>query len=225
MGFTRQLKLMSGVGLVLMASSDAALAFTVAISAAAKTVYLQVGVGTFTGGTTCNYYLGMPSVPSCFLGGGTPSNNSTINTVSATLTGAQVLNGAQSMSTNSTVTQSSYDGYVYCTAGQLYIGSFYRNTTNTGDAILTATVPGPLTGSANGTLPFSQISWVSNGLGDQMPESTFPSGTFVNSGSQTIGTVAVNHWAESCWAFSYANTALVSAGTFTGTVTYTLTTP
>jgi hypothetical protein len=42
---------------------------------------------------------------------------------------------------------------------------------------------------------------------------------------QTIGTIAQNQWAESCWTFSYKNTVTPAAGTYTGRVLYTLTAP
>src|SRR3984957_2013254 len=79
------------------------------------TVYLQVGVGSFTGD---------------YINGGQPQNNTTINTVSATIAAAVVGNGtAQAMTTNSTATQSYWDGYTYCSVpGQVYIGGFYRTT-------------------------------------------------------------------------------------------------
>ena len=60
--------------------AQSAHAFTVNITAAnPKAIYLQVGVGTFTGG---NYNAG-----------GTPGNNTTINTVSVTVPAAAVGNG------------------------------------------------------------------------------------------------------------------------------------
>src|SRR5256884_2567118 len=72
-------------------------AFTVTIAPAApKTVYLQVGVGGFTG----NYNAG-----------GTPGNNATVNKESVAVAAAAVGNGtAQAMTTDSTVGASSYDG-------------------------------------------------------------------------------------------------------------------
>jgi len=65
-------------------------AFTVTIAPAApKTVYLQVGVGGFTG----NYNAG-----------GTPGNNATVNKDSVTVAAAAVGNGTpQAMTTDSTV--------------------------------------------------------------------------------------------------------------------------
>jgi hypothetical protein len=62
-----------------------------------------------------------------------------------------------------------------------------------------------------------------SGIGDAGAQ-PFPAGTF-NSGTQTIGTITRNQWAESCMTFSYLNAAIVASGTFTGTVTYTLTAP
>src|SRR5207248_575349 len=42
---------------------------------------------------------------------------------------------------------------------------------------------------------------------------------------QTVGAIAQNQWAESCWTFSYGNTTIPAAGTYTGRVLYTLTAP
>src|SRR2546429_430450 len=41
----------------------------------------------------------------------------------------------------------------------------------------------------------------------------------------TVGAIAQNQWAESCWTFSYGNTTIPAAGTYTGRVLYTLTAP
>ena len=67
------------IGAVLSgAVSDAASAYTVTLSSAAPlTVYLQVGAGSFTANYT---------------NGGQPENNTTVNTVSATLAAAAVGN-------------------------------------------------------------------------------------------------------------------------------------
>ena len=187
-------------------------AFTVNITAAnPKAIYLQVGVGTFTGG---NYNAG-----------GTPGNNATINNVSVAVPAAAVGTGAaQAMTTNSAQAISFYDGFTFCnTPAQLYIGGFYRNTTNTGAATLTATSPANLINGTGDTIPFTQISWTSSGNGDAGAQ-PFPAGTFVG-GLQTIGTISRNQWAESCHTFSYANTNVRAAGTYTGRVTYTLSSP
>lgn len=202
-----------------IACAGHAFAYTVTITASSpKAVYLQIGVGSLTGTSTYN-------------NGGTPGNTATVNKAQVTVPAASLGNRtAQSMTTDSGVSQSSYDGYTYCTAGtQLYIGAFYRNPTTTGAAVLTATVPATLTNATGNTIPFSQISWTSSGIGDTtangfLPE-VFPGGTFVNGGIQNLGSVLVNRWAESCWTFSYANTVIPAVGTYTGRVFYTLTTP
>jgi hypothetical protein len=188
-------------------------AYTATLTPASpKTVYLQVGVGSFTG----NYD-----------NGGQPQNNTTINSVSATVTAAAVGNGtAQAMTTNSTATQSFWDGFTFCSVpGQVYIGGFYRTTgAATAAALVTATVPAALTNATGSTIPFSTISWASSGNADTGAE-PFPAGTFVNGAVQNVGSMASNTWNESCLTFSYANNSVPAAGTFTGVVRYTLSSP
>ncbi len=202
----------NGVFAALLCGASAANAFTVNIAAAnPRMVYLQVGVGAFSGG---NYN-----------SGGTPANNATVNVVSVTVPAAQVGTGvAQPMTTNSTASASFYDGFAFCNLpGQLYIGGFYRSTRNTGAAVVRATSPASLVNASGETIPFSEIRWTSSGNGDTGAQ-PFPSGTFTG-GSQTIGSISRNQWAESCHTFSYANRAIVADGTYTGRVTYTLSTP
>ena len=216
--------------LALLLAAHAAHAFEVTIAPAApQTIYLQVGVGTFTGyycGTNCNSYPpippGTPTAPM-----GTPGNNSTVNVVSVSVAANAVGNGtAQTMTTNSTQSDSFYDGFAFCDApAQLYIGGFYRTTTTGNGSInVTATVPSTLKDAAGDTISFGTISWTSGGNDDTGTE-PFPAATFTPGAVQTIGAIAQNQWAESCWTFSYANTTVPAAGTYTGTVTYTATTP
>jgi hypothetical protein len=186
-------------------------AFTVNIGAAnPRMIYLQVGVGSFSG---------------IYNSGGTPANNPTVNVVSVSVPAAQVGSGAaQTMTTNSTASISFYDNYVFCSApAQLYVGGFYRSTSNSGAASLSATSPANLVNAAGDRIPFTQISWTSSGNGDSGAQ-PFPAGAFVG-GTQTIGTIRRNQWAESCHAFRYANAGFVASGTYTGRVTYTLSTP
>ncbi|MBS0578282.1 MAG: hypothetical protein JSR36_03360 [Proteobacteria bacterium] len=201
---------------LLAAACGPASAFTVAISSGSpRTVYLQVGVGSFNGQ---------------YDSGGTPLNNATVNKVSVTVPANVLGNGtAQAMTTDSTAANSFYDGYTYCNVpAQLYIGGFYRNTNNGGGSVsVTATVPLSLVNAAGDKLPFSSISWTTGGngpLGDSTGQ-PFTAGTFTAGGVQTVGTIAVNHWAESCWTFSFANNTVSPAGTYTGRVLYTLTAP
>jgi hypothetical protein len=188
-------------------------AFTATLTPVApQTVYLQVGVGSFTGD---------------YINGGQPQNNTTINTVSATVAAAAVGNGtAQAMTTNSSATQSFFDGFTFCSVpGQVYIGGFYRTTgANTSAALVTAAVPAALTNATGSTIPFSKISWTSSGNADAGAE-PFPSGTFANGALQNVGSMGSNSWNESCLTFSYANNTVPAAGTFTGVVLYTLSSP
>lgn len=195
------------------AASGTGSAYTVNLNPAAPlTVYLQVGVGSFTND---------------YINGGQPGNNTTINTVSATVAASVVGNGtAQPMTTNSTAAQSYYDGFTFCSVpGQIYIGGFYRTTGGTTAAAkVTATVPAALTDSAGDTIPFSKIAWTSSGNADSGAE-PFPAGTFISGGAQSVGSMSSNTWNESCWTFSYVNNTVPPAGTFTGVVRYTLSAP
>jgi hypothetical protein len=199
--------------LALLTFAGDAKAFTVAISPAApKTIFLQIGLGSFTG---------------FYNSGGTPQNNATINKESVAVAAAAVGNGtAQAMTTDSTQTHSFYDNFVFCSVPtQLYIGGFYRTTgAGAGTANVTATVPVALSDGAGDTIPFAQISWTSSGNGDGNNPQPFPAGSFTGT-SVVVGSIAQNHWAESCWTFAYANTVRPAAGTYTGRVIYTLTVP
>lgn len=200
-------------GAVLSCLSIHAGAYTLTLNPASpQTVYLQVGVGSFTG---------------IYNSGGQPANNTTVNTVSAVIAASAVGSGAaQSMTTNSTAAASFVDGYLFCNIpSQLYIGGFYRTTgAATAAALVTATVPAALTSITGGTIPFSKIGWASSGNGDTGTE-VFPAGNFISGGVQTVGTMNSNTWNESCWTFSYLNNTVPGSGTFTGTVRYTLSAP
>jgi hypothetical protein len=172
---------------------------------------LQVGVGAFTGFANA---------------GGTPGANPTVNQVTVAVPATQVGSGtAQTMASNSGATASYYDGYAFCNANLLYVGGYYRYTDNTAGAAatLTAVSPANLVNGSGETIPFTQIAWTSSGNGDTGAE-PFPAGTFVG-GTQTLGTIARNQWAESCHTFRYLNAAVRGAGTYTGRVTYTLSAP
>jgi hypothetical protein len=200
-------------------ASNTGAAFTVTIAAAApKTIYLQVGVGSFT----ANYNAG-----------GQPQNNATIDVVSSTVPAAAVGNGtAQAMTADTATTNSFYDGFQFCKAplptGSLYIGGFYRTAgAATAAAQVTATVPASLINAAGSTIPFSKISWTSGGTPspDSPAAEPFTSGTFVSGGVQNVGSMASNTWNESCFSFSYLNNTVPAAGTFTGRVLYTMSSP
>jgi hypothetical protein len=192
----------------------AAHGFAVDITPGPRALFLQVGIGTMTGGT--------------FNNNGTPGDNGNVNTASVTVPGAQIGSGtAQAMTTNSTVTASAWNGAPLCnspaTTGQVYVGGFYRRPGNGGAAAtLSVSTPAALISAKGDTLAFNNIAWTSSGNGDPTP--TIPNGLFT-AGTQTLLLVTRNTWFESCLAFRYLNTQLVPAGTFTGRATFTLAAP
>src|ERR1700716_736661 len=129
-------------------------AYTVNIGPGTRAIYLQVGNGSFTG---------------TYSGGGTPGNNATVNRVSVTVPAAQVGSGtAQQMTSDSTQAVSYYDNFTFCNPPvQVYIGGFYRLPGAAGTATLSVTTSAANLVNATGdTIPFSQISWTSSGIGD-----------------------------------------------------------
>jgi len=197
--------------LVLLTATPAA-AFTVNINPGSSAVFLQVGVGSFSG---------------VYSSGGTPQNNPTINVVSVAVPPAAVISGAdQQMTSDSTQAISFYDGFNFCVPpNQVYFGGFYRrpNTANQ-TALLQAIVPAALVSAAGDTIPFSQIRWTSGGAGDGTAAQPVPAGRFINGGVQTIGNFRRNTWNESCLTFFYDNDP-VPGGVYEGRVIYTLTVP
>lgn len=186
-------------------------AYVVTITAAAKSIYLQVGAGTITGGT--------------FSSGGMPGNNAAINRVSVTVPAASLGAGSVAMTTDSTVTASPYDGFSYCVVpAQVYIGGFFRTPGASANATLTVTSPVALVNAGGDTIPFNTVSWISGGNSEAVG-TTIASGTFVGGSAQTLLSVTRNTWFESCLKFNYSNLLFVPAGTFTGRVSYTLTAP
>lgn len=190
---------------------DAAQAYIVNISPGPRAVYLRVGDGQFTG---------------TYNGGGTPGSGGGINLVSVSVPAAVLGNGVdQAMTTNATTGISNLDGFAFCNVpAEIYVGGFYRLPGTTGNASLTVVSPANLTNGTGQTIPFSQISWTSSGNGDGTATQPVPAGTF-NGGTQTLATFPVNTWRESCHTFRYGNDAVVSAGTYTGRVVYTLSAP
>ena len=185
-------------------------AFTATITNSPASIYLQVGVGNFGNGF--------------FTGGTAAGNNALINQVTATVPAGSLGGGPVGMTTNSTITRSSYDHFVFCTVpAQVYFGGFLRSGNNAAStATLSATAPAALVNAAGDSIAFNTVSWVSGGNAD--PVATIPSGTFTGA-TQTLLNMGSNTWFESCLQFSYSNSQLVGAGTYSGRVRYTLTAP
>jgi len=183
----------------------AAHAWSLNLSPASRRVFLHVGNGTAN------------------------ADNSTVNLVQVTVPGAQVGNGvAQAMTSNSTQSTSLYgDGYTTCPtpSTQVMVGASYQRNNNSApaSATLRVTSPASLVSAAGDTIPFSQISWTVSAAGSSVP-GIIPAGTF-SGATQTLTTVPANTYIENCHSFRYANSALRAAGTYTGQVTYTLTSP
>jgi hypothetical protein len=193
----------------LLASASSAHAYLVTITAGTRSIYLQVGTGTVSGGW--------------FNAGGTPADNGTINKVSVTVPAAALGTGSRAMTSDSAVAISPYDGYSYCTPpAQVYVGGFYRVPGAGANATLTVATPANLVNASADTIPFSSISWTSGGNGDAT--ATIPAGTFTGA-TQTLLSIGRNSWFESCLTFNYSNATAVPAGTFNGRATYTLTAP
>jgi hypothetical protein len=176
-------------------------AWVLTIAPGARAIYLQVGNGANN------------------------ANNATINLVSVSVPATAVGNAApQVMTTNSTAANSFFDNFVVCNVpAQVYVGGYFRQPTNTANvATLQVTSPATLT-SGTDTIPIDQISWIStaNGGGATID---IPAGTFTG-GTQFLVNVPSNRWLENCHTFSYANAAVVPAGTFTGRAVYTLVAP
>lgn len=192
------------------AAVGGASAFSVSISPGSKAVYLEVGVGSFTG----NYSTG-----------GSPGANATINTVSVTVPAAAMGTGvAQQMTSDSSQAVSFYDGRTFCNPpSQVYIGGYVRSGNGQPAASLTVTTSAPsLTNASGDSIPFSEISWTASGIGDAVQ--AIPSGSFTG-GTQTLAIFGVNQWMESCHTFKYLNSTSVASGTYSGRATYTLTEP
>ncbi len=204
----RRLRDNAGMTLMRILATVAALAATPAsawvltLTAGSKQLFLMVGVGT-------------PA-----------ANNATINTVSVSVPAASVGTGVgQAMTSDSTQSTSPYDNYVVCNPpAQVYVGGSYRQpnaTTGAAAATLQVTTPANLTSGAD-AIPFSQISWTSTANGNTAAD--IPAGTF-NGGTVVLANFARNTFVENCFTYSYANTAVVPAGTFTGRAVFTLAVP
>jgi len=83
--------------------------------------------------------------------------------------------------------------------------------------VLTADSSTPLNDGFGHTIPFTQISWTGAG--------GVPSGTFTGSSNQQIWTGTASLGSGATMSFFYANTVYVPPGTYSGRVTYTLSSP
>ena len=199
MGFT------IGAGLLMPA-----FAFVVTVPAGTRLLYMQVGDGGIT---------------TPIQSGGTYKSGGSIYVVSGTVPSGSVGNSvAVPMVADKSHINSGWDNYAFCVNSprEVHLAAAYRVPAGaTSTATLQVNTPTNLT-NGTATIPFSQISWVNSGAGD----TTFglANGAFTG-GTQTLRSIASRQWVETCLTFSYANQAMVGAGTFTGRATYTLSAP
>jgi hypothetical protein len=150
--------------------------------------------------------------------------NATINTVNFSVPGTSVGNGTAVTSTNVTPASPT------CPANSVLIDIQARSQNNNPrTATLSANSSAPLT-SGGFTIPFSQVAWTSSTPGGGPngclnAPTTIPSGTFTGAPGQPLVSITTSQRACVCAQFRYLNQSIVSAGTYTGAVTYTLSMP
>ena len=76
----------------------------------------------------------------------------------------------------------------------------------------------PLDNGAGGTIPVSDISWTAE-------DGDIPSGTYTGTSNQLLASFTSSVRVRDRLSFSFANTSLYDAGTYTGQVTYTWSAP
>lgn len=161
------------------------------------------------------------------VGVGTPAgNNAAVNTVSVVVPAGSVGSGAAlPMTSDSTQSASPFRTYSVCNPpAQVYVGGSYRAQNAAGganSATLQVTTPANLTSGAD-SIPFSQISWTSTANGNATAD--IAAGTF-NGGTMLLAEIRRNRAVENCFAYTYANTIVAPAGTFTGRAVFTLSVP
>jgi hypothetical protein len=191
----------SGCALLLIAS--VAEAATIAIGTGARRLIFRVGAGT----------------------GAANSPNATINVVTFTVPAANVGDGTPIAGTVAPASPT-------CPANTVIIDAQARATAGApSNATITANSSTALTTGVF-TIPFTQISWTSStpgGIACLAAPVTIPSGTFTGGAAQSLyqapGSFGTSQQACVCQLFNYLNQNIVSAGTYTGRVTYTLSMP
>lgn len=148
-------------------------------------------------------------------GGAFPAGNSTINEIRFDVAAPRVGFG---------------DG-VTVSGGDAGTGSVQaRVIGNTGKIILSSSTTGPLRNATDDTISFSQITTTSTALNSatKLDAPALADGAITSVDLLPSGSQLVNR--DATWTFAFANSALVSAGTYgangnSGRVTYTATAP
>jgi hypothetical protein len=120
------------------------------------------------------------------------------------------------------------DNYPTCSdaSTQLLIGAAYQrpgNGSGGAQAQLTVTAPASLSNGLGQTIPIAELRWTVSAAGSSEPDA-IRAGRFAP-GTQTLASISRNRYHENCHTFFFQNSALRPAGTYTATVTYTITAP
>ncbi len=152
------------------------------------------------------------------------STAATINQVDFSVPGANVGDGTPIVSSGVTPADPT------CPTNSVLIDAQARSqSSNPRTATLSVDSSAPLT-TGTFTIPFTQIAWSSTAPGGG-PNAcldapvTIPSGVFSGAPGQSLISFVTSQRACVCAQFSYLNQSIVSAGTYTGRVTYTLAMP
>ena len=157
------------------------------------------------------------------------ADSGTVSQFEVTVPGPQLGNGPLPMTTaNGQTTSLLNPAITRCLSpqSQILIGASYqRQNVNNGSnsATLSVISPAHLVNARGDTIPFSEIRWSVAGSADTSPFTTV-SGTF-SPGTVPLASVRANTYVETCQSFTYGNSTVYPAGTYTGTVTYTLSNP
>ena len=103
-----------------------------------------------------------------YTSGGSPESGGAVSRVRVVLSPLDIGNGVPQPMTGNGRTSSDYNGFQFCSAGQIYIGGFFRRPGNSNNfaAQLSVLSPPTLNSPQGNTIPVSEISWTSSGIGD-----------------------------------------------------------
>lgn len=190
-------------------------AWSLDITSGARRLFLHVGDGALSGQAgTLN---------------GNGGTDGIVNTVAVALEVDELLSRTPMVMRSDSNQSSSLfgNGNITCPqpSTQVMIGAGYRrNGNNPGSAVLTVFSPPSLTNLLTGdTIPITEIGWTVSAANSSNP-GVIPGGNF-SAGTQTLTSLEANKYIETCHTFVYANNALRAEGTYTGRVTYTLSSP
>lgn len=165
---------------------------------------VTTGTGTISASARVNFSIDIPRFIFLRVGTGTErGTNATVDTISFTPTVAALGSGSPVSATLG--------------SGDLGTGKVtVRILGNAGNVALAATAPATLVNATSDTIPWTEISTAVTG------GATHPT---INGGSASFTATGKVVNVTGDWTYTYLNSAIPAGGTYTGTVTYTATTP